>query len=140
MSTLVSDATISEKVETPYRSGAADSPALSDALSNRQKNRSGWQHFIDYMLVEWGKDPTRLAEDGLTPPSAKAIRGACVLAGIFRDEDKEAPLRVVPSGDGGIVFERAYGEFFEKIEIEEDGSVEWATFRNSRLLSRGRWD
>jgi hypothetical protein len=140
MITLERDATISAKVESPYQSGMTASPTLSRAPDDRLRNRAAWQDVIDYKLVEWGQDPGRFVEEGLTPPSAMAIRGACVLAGILRDLDREAPQRVVPSGDGGIVFERRKGELFEKIEIQEDGSVEWAAFRNSRLQSRDRWD
>ena len=73
----------------------------------------------------------------LVPPSTKAISMACQVTRML--QDRPPPLRVTPSGDGGIVFERSTGEVFETIEIQEDGSVERATFRNSRLHSRERW-
>jgi hypothetical protein len=138
MKMLESDATISEKI-SPISTGVAASPTLTLAGDDRFKTRTAWQTIIDYTLVEWGRNPGRFAEDGLTPPSANAIRVACQVAQHLRDHDKDTPLRVVPNGDGGIVFERSQGEIFETIEIQDNGSVEWATFSNGRLRSRRRW-
>jgi hypothetical protein len=137
--TLASDPTVSETIKSPIRTGAAASPTLTMTLDDRQKNRTAWQAIIDGTLLEWGLNPSRFIEDGLTPPSRKAISLACQVAGTLRDLDREAPLRAVPSGDGGIVFERSKGALFETIEIDEDGSVIWAVFTNSRLRSRRRW-
>lgn len=137
MKTLESDATISDKITSPIPTGFVASPALTLAGDDRSQNRADWQAVLDYTLVEWGRNPSRFAEDGLTPPSAKAIDEAYRVALYFRDHDKAPPLRVVPNGDGGIVFERRQGEIFETIEIQEDGSAEWAIFHNGRLRSRG---
>ncbi|MHB1421927.1 MAG: hypothetical protein ACYC3I_01780 [Gemmataceae bacterium] len=135
MMMLESDARISEKTLSPIPTGVAASPILTNTGNERFNNRAKWQTVIDDTLVEWGRDPSRFAEDGLAPPSAKAIGAACQIALFLRDYDYDAPLRVVPNGDGGIVFERSQGEIFETIEIQEDGSYEWATFNNGRLRS-----
>ena len=137
MKTQAADATVSEMTRSPVQTSAAASPTLTMAADDRLKNRAAWQAVHDYTLLEWGLGASRFVEDGLTPPSAKAISVACQVALAY--QDRPAPLRVVPNGDGGIVFERGTGEVFETIEIQEDGSVEWASFRNSRLHSRKRW-
>jgi hypothetical protein len=89
--------------------------------------------------VKWGCNPGQFVEDGLTPPSAIAVGVACQVAQHLRELGKDAPLRLVPNGDGGIVFERRQGEIFETLEIQDDGSVEWAIFNNGRLNSRRLW-
>lgn len=139
MKMLESDATISKKILSPIPTGVAASPILTTAGEDRSKNRAAWQAVLDYTLVEWGCNPSRFAEDGLTPPTAYAIGVACQVAQHLRDHDKDAPLRVVPNGDGGIVFERRQGEIFETLEIQDDGSAEYTVFINSRLSTRTRW-
>ena len=139
MTMLVSDATISTKIINSIPTGIAPSLALTLAGEDRCENREAWQAILDYTLVEWGRNPSQLAEDGLIPPSAYAIVVACQVAQLLRDHDKDAPLRVVPTGDGGIVFERRQGEIFETLEIQDDGSVEWAIFSNGRLSFRRLW-
>lgn len=139
MKMLESDATISKKIIGSISTGVAESPTLTTGGDYRSKNREAWQAVLDYTLVEWGRNPSQLAEDGLIPPSANALAVACQVAQFLRDHDQDAPLRVVPNGDGGIVFERSQGEIFETIEIQEDGSAECTVFINSRLRTRTRW-
>ena len=120
------------------RTNVADQQSLVTRLCERQDSRDAWQAVIDKRLVEWGRDPSGLEDDGITPPSPEAVYQAGQLALTWRDEGVAHPLRVAPTGDGGIVFERWEGGLFQSIEIQANGTIELATFRNSRLLSRRR--
>jgi hypothetical protein len=139
MKMQAADATISERIGSPFQTSDEASPTLTMAADIRLKNQAAWQAVYDDTLMEWGLDVSRFVEAGLTPPSAKAISVACQVAKMLRDGGAEAPLRVVPNGDGGLVFERSKGEVFETLEIQEGGAVEWASFRNSRLHARTPW-
>jgi len=112
---------------------AAEDPVLSGSELNCR--RDAWDQIIDRYLIEWARYPSRLDDEGVIPPSADIIHRACEIAIDMRDQTLAAPLRVVPNGDGGIVFERREGPIFQTIEIYEDGSVESAAFVDSRLVS-----
>ena len=63
---------------------------------------------------------------------------ACRFAEAVRDLGWPPPLRVVPTGDGGISFERREGSVSQSIEIAPDGSIEMITIVASRLVHRQR--
>ncbi len=128
--------TISESIRSPIETRAVDESVLSSGEFHA--NQVGWKQVIDDQLIEWGKDPSRLEDDGIEPPSGAIIGLACDLVRTMRDKGLPPPLRVVPDGDGGIAFEWKNGPVFQTIEIEEDGSIELITFENSRLVSRQR--
>ena len=127
---------MSEPVRSRVETGAADDRILIDR--EHDGNRTAWQDLIDGKLIEWGRNPDALEDDGIRPPSATIIKLACQVATILRDEEWPPPLRVIPNGDGGIVFERREGQLFVTIEIDEDGSIEYAAFVNCRLVSQHR--
>lgn len=118
--------------------GAADDQSLAFDVEQRERNRTGWQQIIDGKLIEWGRDPSQLDDEDVTPPSGTAISNACGLATCGMDNDVSPPHRVVPNGDGGIVFERWDGPTFATIEIFEDGSIELCHFDDGKLVSRKR--
>ena len=126
--------TISESVEPRVRTAAADEGMLSSGRSH--ENRRGWESVIDRQLIEWGRGLDGLECDDIRPPSAVSIRAAIDIARFMRDEAESAPVRVVPNGEGGIVFEWAEGREFETVEIDEEGLVEICRFVDSRLVFR----
>jgi len=136
MTKLDSHRTLSEPVRSPVETGAAGEPILSSG--ELQENRIDWENVIDRQLVEWVRDAGRLEDESIEMPCRSVIAMACRVAQSMRDAGMPAPLRVVPSGDGGIVFEHREGSLFETIEIDSDGSVEIAVFLDSRLVSRRR--
>ena len=136
MTRLDTFGTLSESIKSPIETRAVDDSVLSSG--EVYQNRLGWDNIIDVQLIEWGKDPSWLEDDGLEPPSRQIIGLACCVAQAMRDEGAPPPLRVVPDGDGGIAFEWKDGTASCAVEIEEDGSVEMITFENSRLVSRQR--
>jgi hypothetical protein len=95
-----------------------------------------WGGLIDSTLIEWGRDPTLLEDDGFTPPSAETLRRACEIASVLRSLRFPAPTRIVPTGDGGISFQAEDGDAFISIEIAADGTVEYFRFSGAKLVER----
>ena len=126
--------TISEFVGSAIETGAGGESVLSSAELNQ--NQMAWDKVIDEQLIEWARDPGQLEDDGIEPPSRPIISLACELVRTMRDNGCPRPLRVVPNGDGGITFERKDGSLFQAIEIQEDGTIEFTVFENSRLVFR----
>ena len=140
MSTLEASRAWTIVDDHPYTepAGAADDESLATSARQRDENRQGWQDIIDSKLIEWGRDPGQLEDEDVTPPSRAIIDRASDLAMLLRERNWHPPNRVVPSGDGGIIFERWDGPIFEQIEISDDGAVLVASFEDSRLVSTTR--
>lgn len=132
------DATSSLNIQYRATDGTAKSKSLLAMEREVAENRRAWSNIIDRKLIEWGRDPTPLEDEDVVPPSSEAIKVASDRAMALRDEGIEAPKRVVPNGDGGIVFERWAGPVSETIEVFEDGSIEYCCYRGTRLTHRQR--
>lgn len=133
-----STATMSPEVPELILTGAAEDRALANGESKANKDRDGWQSIIDRYLVEWGRNPECLLDDDLIPPRPEIIIRASMIALQMRDAGYAAPLRVVLDGEGGISFERRFGESFDSLNILDDGSVELLKFKDCALVSRQR--
>ena len=130
--------TLSDHAESLVGTKTIGDEALAGTPDDVSKNRHAWQEMIDRYLVEWGRDPSQLEDEGVLPPSEAIIQRACRVAMSLRDKGTAAPLRVVADGEGGISFERKHGCCFQTLDILEDGTIEIATFRNCRLERRQR--
>jgi hypothetical protein len=119
------------RVET----GAATDDTLATTIVEPM-HRDSWQAVIDYKLVEWGRQPWQLAEDELIPPTPAAVGRAIQIAESFRDRNAPPPLRVVPDGDGGVVFERWTQAHTQAIEITKDGRAEFVECVAGRVSKR----
>lgn len=134
----MTDASIS--ICEPLRS-VVETRATPDALTaagdgEDMERQRQWQELIDRTLIEWGRDPSFLADDEGKAPSTATIQRACLLAKSLADEGRAPPMRVVPTVDGGIAFERKIGSVFDSIEVSPDGrTIELRRFVNSRLVS-----
>ncbi len=139
MTTLsASDTTSPLNGQYRVTTGTAKNESLWAMEREAGENRRAWSNIIDRKLIEWGRDPTRLEDEDVVPPSFEAIKAASDSAMALRDKSIEAPKRVVPNGDGGIVFERWEGSVSETIEVFEDGSIEYCRYRDTRLTHRQR--
>ena len=58
------------------------------------------------------------------------------VAKVLRDQNVESPDRVVPNGDGGIVFRWRSGNFTWSLELDADGSLETSLMDHDSLLCR----
>ena len=99
-------------------------------------DHDGWRVVINEPLIEWGRDPSKIADEGIDPPTREMITFASEYAMHLRDRGCPPPDRVVPNGDGGIAFEKWTGSFYQVIEFEPGGIVELLTYRDSRLVGR----
>jgi len=64
------------------------------------------------------------------------LRLAMDVAAVLRDRNVEAPDRVIPNGDGGIVFRWRSCDFTWSLELEADGSMETSLMEENRLVCR----
>lgn len=80
--------------------------------------------------------PAELDEEGLEPPSAEVLPLVEQVALVLRDHGVDPPLRVVPNGEGGVVFEWRDQPFFWSLDVEKEGALALSIFRNARLVSR----
>jgi hypothetical protein len=126
-------AVVSAALTDAVQTGAdSDSPVTrSDGAS-----ASGWQDAIDYKLIEWGRDPCALVDEGIDAPTRVAISQAVQWACDMRDKGCAPPTQVVPDPNGGIVFERRIGDEANVIHFWSDGSIEFRRFQGSRLIER----
>jgi hypothetical protein len=112
-----------------------ESPPI-DEQGRNDHSREAWQRLIDFTLIEWGRDPGQLDDDGIVPPPMSAIQLAISLAKELSRRGLPAATRVVPDAHGGIVFEREGKDTLETIRISADGDAEYCVFRGSRLDHR----
>src|SRR5437588_499127 len=111
--------TISRIVNRSLRTRAIERSALAvfqEEFWKEQERRSRWQGFLE-KLQEWTRDPMQFEDDGLHAPSADVIERACRVAIMCRDLDWPPPMRVVPTGAGGVIFEHSSGDIYETLEI-----------------------
>jgi hypothetical protein len=109
---------------------------VSESVSHEDSSAlNAWNTAINELL-DWRQDLSQLMDEGLLPPKSEIVDLACALALEMRDDGWLGPLRVVPDGEGGIVFERGDRYLFETIAIEANGQVEVLSFENSHLSAR----
>jgi hypothetical protein len=130
------DRTMSKGVQRFIETGVVDAQSLALDAKGKAVERRRWDEIIDQRLIEWGRDPSQLNDDGVVPPARDVVRRACQLAAAMRDSGLPAPSRVVPSGEGGIVFERQVGPTFTAIEVQHDGTIEVRAFHKSKMVTR----
>ena len=95
-----------------------------------------WQTFIDQQLIEWGREPSQIEDEGIEPPSRGTIQQAVLLAQSLRDAGFTPPDSIVPDPNGGIVFERREKDVSEVFHVWDDGTVEYCGFQGARLVER----
>lgn len=83
--------------------------------------------FINY---EWLK----MDEDGLVPPSEAVAAKAVEVANTLQKKGFEAPSRICPDGDGGIVFEWSSNNCLEVVTVESGCNCEWSFFKDGKLM------
>lgn len=134
-----SSANLREHMKSYLDTGVAIERSLVSPYQSGSETGAAWGRIIDDVLIEWGREPSPLHDDDFEPPAKAALRTAIRLAESCRAERWAPPNRVVPDGEGGIVFERWAGESFEQMNIDPTGrNLEILAFRGSKLVSRAQ--
>ncbi len=95
-----------------------------------------WKNLIDHKLIEWGRDPSLLDEEGTVSPSKQTIQFAIALAWMWHNMGLPAPTRIVPDAHGAIVFEFHQPDVSEVFRLAPDISLEYCVFETSHLVQR----
>ena len=123
---------ISSPITEPVKTCVdTESPAMSIRQGEEQYQQE-WD-LIETKLIEWGRDPSQLDEEGTTTPSGDTIQLAIETASRMSRDRDPAPTRVVPDVHGAIVFELQGGNTFESVHVQPDGRIEHRFFVDHRL-------
>lgn len=136
MATLNMDATITGEVIGAARTGAGTDQVLASPELAKAQSVKRWNELVINPLIDWGRDPSILEDEGLDAPSFEIVNIAHRLAIGMRDSDFAPPDRVIPNGDGGIVFKQKNDNTLISIEICKDRTTEVTIFRNGNLIFR----
>lgn len=123
---------ITPPLETQGTTSAGTETLATDARE-AEMNRAGWQRMIDEQLVEWGRNPNQFDEEDFVAPDAEVLDRACRIAMHLRDNGWPAFLRVLPDGEGGIVFEHRAAQHFVSLEITPNEPALLYLFEDCRL-------
>jgi len=128
------DAPTQTKIRELIGTSASDDLTISRETPDNESSTRGWNNVINYTLIEWGKSPDSLEDEGIEAPDTTTVRRACEIAIALRDSGFSCPDRVLPNGNGGIVFEKEMGARLFTYEIESDGPIEYREFLQGRLV------
>ena len=137
---MIQDELISSR-EVIYFIGTTAATENSFAEPYRQKEEwsRNWKSIIDNTLIDWGRSPNQIDEDGYESPSPDAVQKACEFARIYGvNNSLQNPLRTIQNGNAGIVFEWSLGPDFISLEFNEKGIGEFVHFRNALFVERIR--
>ncbi len=114
----------------------ADSLAEKHLVEHQQEASAaqGWESIIKE-LRKWLFNPDLVDIEDADPPSRQIISKAIELAQEFKQKEFSAPLRVLPDLEGGIVFERREGDYYETVTLNADIEVEIERYEKSVLIS-----
>jgi hypothetical protein len=131
--------TVSDQASASLQTRAAEDDLLV-SKTEAQQHRDGWDRIIDRYLIEWGRDPSSLQEDGMTAPTPEILALAIRVARDLQRQDPPAPapLRVVLDGEGGVSFERRDNSWLLTLNVLADRTIEWAAFKDCRLQGKHR--
>jgi hypothetical protein len=133
-----SSCTLTPPVSDFIPAGGAESRKQEGSpFAHDARDEEAWQRLID-RLIDWGERAGQTDEDDLLWPTTDAIRSAYDILRLFRENGVPPPDRVVPDGEGGIVFEQASAKRSQRLEFGADGSAEHLVFENLKLVSRER--
>ena len=135
MKLLEMPVTVTERIQYLLQPIVADVRWLDGSLLS-EVDRLAWQRVMDSHLKEWQENPVQFEDEGREPPVPEILPVVAEVAAALRDRGVEPPLRVVPNGEGGVVFEWRDSPYYWSLEVEKAGSLALAVFRNSRLVCR----
>lgn len=124
--------------QTPVRTGALSDEGLMAAKPLEVAFREAWRQTLEKVsMMRFVRFPDLEAE-GLLPPTGRAISKAIAITNCMLTYGSfPPPMRVLPNGEGGIVFERwdEKGNS-ERMEFSAAGQAELSAFQGSKLVAR----
>ena len=116
---------------------AAIEETMSGSAESEKNCAAGWQTIVNDLLTWWVNGTPDISDEDLEPPTKAAIDLAIKIATSLSHEKNVAPpLRVVPNGEGGLIFERWADRVFERFELRRELTLEYAVFKNNALIHR----
>jgi hypothetical protein len=128
--------TLTGPAESPVRTGALGDEGLVATKPIEVAFREAWRQMLEKVsMMRFVRYPDLEAE-GLQPPTKTAIvRSLAVIQALANLGTLPPPMRVLPSGEGGIVFERWDDkENVERIEILSTGEAELSLFSGAKRI------
>ena len=116
------------------RTRVDDRNFASEAIET-DRRRDGWRKILD-VLGDWLSDPSSVEDDGITAPTKPLIQRSMRFVDWCMGQDVSPPMRVVPSPDGGVVFEWWRGSSVRYIEIDPTGATEEVEYVRGRLVTQ----
>lgn len=136
MTIVETHALLSDRVVPAARIDWGSAPLVTVGAESAEQQRQAWQDVIDHKLIEWGRNPQQLEDDGVVSPCNDVVRLAIWLSRDMQQRGFPPPSSVVPDANGGIVFEHRQGRVAEIFHIWEDGAVEYQLFDGTQLVER----
>lgn len=106
---------------------------LASSAQKRDEEDERWSAMTD-QLIHWGYEESDFEVEGLVAPSHIAISRAGKFISMMRNNDWSLPTGIIADGEGGIVLENKQDPFYERIEIDELGSMKLVTFQDCKLI------
>ena len=128
---------ISEAVQGSVWSFSTGKEEVASPASSVNEDQAGWQRVLELLSAWDGKQSLR-DEDGIEWPAPAVVELARRLAISLQRQKFRPPTRLVPNGEGGIVFECQQERDLQTIEIEADGAIELCRFNDAKLTDRRR--
>ncbi len=135
MKAIVGAATTSSFTFKPDFTATPQQETSTLGLDKRTRDVAAWQHIVDTQLIEWGRDPQLLRDDGFDPPTRMALSQAAEAIVMLRKLPVDCPTRAVVDGVGGISFEWEGDNEFRSLDFSATGGIMFNTFKNGRLVS-----
>lgn len=110
-----------------------DALLSSDILAFPGSSGDGWLACAN-TLRQWMTELPDWDDEIDESPDRGTLRLAVEVALVLRHRRMAAPMRVLPDGEGGLVFERRAGKLYETLTISADGTAELERFKESRLI------
>jgi hypothetical protein len=130
MSALANEAILCGQGFDEYRGESTTDEAL---MSPPPSPADSWMTCVAHVR-DWCSSPPDW-DEGIEVPSRTTLRLAEEIALVLRRRGMPAPSRVLPDGEGGVVFERREGDLYEALNVFSDGSVGLKRFRSGRMIS-----
>jgi hypothetical protein len=118
-------------LSTP-RTGVISPLLTAESSDNLEK----WRQIRSTLLMDWQLNRNSMGDDETSPPTLVAVGRAAKITEEMMKRSFPAPHQMLLDPNGGIVMSRSLRSGKEVIQIWDDGSAEYMSFRDGRLVNR----